>query len=533
MSGLAPFPRRVLVRHGTVVDGLSAQPRRADILVADGIIAAIDPQISPDPDVYEIDARGQYVTPGLIDVHIHAEAALLNDPVPVHLLSQGVTTVIIGQDGCSFSPGTGDTLDYMRRYFASVNGALPEGIYDGGSVADFLALFDGRVAVNVAYLVPHGNVRMEVMGPGDRLPTDAELARMTALLSDGLADGAVGLSTGLEYIPSQYASAHELALLCRPLVEAGGVFVTHMRGYGDAAVDALDEICSVASLTDVRMHISHLRGPARSLTAAIDDAADAGADISFDSYPYTATCTTLAATLLPSWAQEGGIETTKTRLTSGALRSAVHSILMAKGTQSPLRQVMISAVRPGPNEWTAGMRLGEASLVAKKNPAEFVCDLLLDEELNVGAIRFTADGDGFADENSRSLMKHGAHMGGSDGIFVGSHPHPRGWGAFARYLGTHVRELGDLSWTGAISHLASNPAQRFGLTNRGVLRQGASADIAVFDPTRIADMATYHEPKRLATGVSCVLINGIPALLDGKPTMRTPGRVLRRDGSSA
>jgi len=273
---------RLLVRGGDVVDGTGAEPRRADVLVIGGLVAEVgSPAARPGDTV--LDATGRLVLPGLIDAHSHADGAVFRPGIQQALLRQGVTTVIAGQDGVSYAPGDGE---WSSRYFAAINGPHPA--FTGGSVADLLAGYDGTVPLSVGYLVPAGTVRQSVMGMDASAPTPAQLAQMVAVVAEGLADGALGLSTGLDYVPGIFADAAELAALCAPVAAAGGLYVTHMRGgYETAAAVGLAEVSEICRASGVRAHVSHYHVDAADGIRLIDDLAARGADVSFDMYPYT------------------------------------------------------------------------------------------------------------------------------------------------------------------------------------------------------------------------------------------------------
>ena len=247
-----------MIRGGTVIDGSGDDARVADVAIAgDQIVRVGD---VPEPGRTELDAAGCLVTPGFLDAHVHGDAILFSERVHLAALHQGVTTFVLGQDGCSFAPGTPETVAYMSDYFAAVNGRLEDTA--PWSVRDFIGAFDGLSSVNVAYLAPHGNIRLNVVGTGSRPATDDELDAMRHQVENALDDGAVGLSSGLDYIPSRYADTDELVALCRPVADVGAIYVTHMRGYGARAAEGLREVAAIARASEVAAHVSHLLGEA-------------------------------------------------------------------------------------------------------------------------------------------------------------------------------------------------------------------------------------------------------------------------------
>jgi N-acyl-D-amino-acid deacylase len=515
----------LILKGGWVIDGSGALPYRADVAILENMIADVG-NLDAAKAARTLDVSNRYVVPGFIDAHVHGDLVLLADPIHENALRQGITTYIIGQDGSSFAPASPATLDYMKRYTAGFNVNPPGITHLWGSIDEYLACFDRRTAINVAYLIPNGNVRMEVMGLDPRPATDDELTAMKRLIHQGLDEGAIGLSSGLDYIPSRYADTRELTALCEPLVKENGVYVTHMRGYGPRAKVGMDEVFEIARDSGVPCHISHFSGPSELLLSLIDEGRGLGYDLTYDSYPYLAGSTILGMVALPPWVQEGGIEATIERLQKTATRERLESEWFSQPRDYSLVATTISMVKNPEWQWAEGLTVTAAAEQAKLTPGDFVCDILVATGMAVGVVVLRLDGRTEAD--LRAIMRHPAHMAGSDGIFGGGFPHPRGWGSFARYLGRHTRELGDYTWGEAITHLATHAARRFRLTDRGLIRAGFVADIAVFDPKTVCDKATYAAGRTLAEGVDHVLVNGRLALENGRPTGATPGRALRR-----
>ena len=535
----------VVIRGGMVLDGTAAPAFRADVGLSDGRVAAVG-SLAGAQGATEIDAAGRYVLPGFIDAHVHADAAVFDQDMQQAALRQGVTTVLLGQDGLSFAPASPATFDYVTRYFAPVNGPHPA--LDGTgpvSVADLLAGYDRRVPLNTAYLLPHGTIRYEVMGAARRAPADDELARMRALVERGLGEGATGLSTGLEYAPGSYAAVAELAALCAPVAAAGLPYVTHMRGYEASAASGMAEVVEIAQRSGVAGHVSHYHGPAGQLRALIDDALRAGVDLTFDSYPYVRGCTTLAMVTLPRWLPAADFDATLDALTDPGTAGRLDDDWSA-GDGELWDRITLSHVPADELRWAEGMKLSAAARRAGREPAVFCRELLVATRLEAGCVfghpaapasgeargsGETAHPELAAEQSMRALLRHPAQLVGSDGIYRGGHPHPRGWGAFARLLGRHVRELGDWTWEQAAVHMAGHTARRFGLSDRGLVRRGQAADIVVLDPATVGDRATYASPREPASGVEHVFVNGIQVLSGGAltPAARStsPGRVLR------
>ncbi|GAA0949031.1 N-acyl-D-amino-acid deacylase family protein [Nonomuraea longicatena] len=504
----------VIIRGGRVLDGTGAPPYPADVAIEGDRVAAVG-RLDGAQAEQELDATGRFVAPGFVDCHAHGDAAVFDPAVQLAALRQGVTTFVLGQDGLSFAPGSASTVAYATRYFTAVNGRLPaEGPL---TVAGLLDGYDRAVALNTAYLLPHGTIRYDVMGPASSRPTREELAAMRTRVERGLSDGAVGLSSGLEYLPGRYADAAELAALCAPL---GGLpYVTHMRAYGVNAAVGMAEVREIAERSGAAVHVSHLHGPAPVLLPLVENALTAGLDLTFDTYPYLRGSTILAMVVLPPSVPAAEVDRAIEMLAAPELDHWWDSL-----SDSWPRLTVSHA--PGA-AWAEGLTIVQAAERAGMAPADFCKRLLIDTRLEAGCVTARPDEGPEGEESVRRILRHPSHTGGSDGIYVGGHPHPRGWGAFARFLGRHVRELGDWTWQEAVVHLASHPARRFGLADRGLVRAGYAADLVVIDPMTVTDEATYAAPRALATGVDDVFVSGVQALAGGKLTGTVPGRALR------
>ncbi len=515
----------VLIRGGWLIDGGGGPPFLANVALLGAVVADVG-RLDGASGRIEIDASGLFVAPGFIDAHVHGDLMLLTDPVHRPALKQGVTTYILGQDGSAFAPASPATMDYMRRYTSGFNGN-PEGSgYDWSSVGEYLSRFDRSTSLNVAYLIPNGNLRLEVMGHDPRAATDEELAAMVRLVRQGMDAGAVGISSGLDYLPSRHADARELAALCRAIAPEDGVYVTHMRGYGPDAPIGMREVVEIAEASGVSAHISHLNGRADVLLPLIEAGRARGLDLTFDTYPYLAGSTILGMVSLPAWVQEGGIDATLGRLADRAVRDRLDRQWFSGPLPYPMEHTTLARIDAPPWKSFEGLTVAEAARRAGSPLGAFICDLLVANDLAVGIVGFRP-GDR-TEEDVRAILRHPAHMAGSDGIFRGAFPHPRGWGAFARFLGRHTRELGDYSWGEAVAHLSSHAARRFRLTDRGLVRPGFAADLAVFDPATVLDRSTYADGRREAEGMRHVIVNGTFVLKDGEATGALPGRALRR-----
>jgi N-acyl-D-amino-acid deacylase len=522
----------IVLRGGRVVDGTGNPWWRADVAITGDRIAAMGR-------LEQVEARqvvavcDMVVCPGFIDVHNHSEVVLLAEPEHHAKVRQGVTTELLAPDGLGVAPATPTSLAALRRLLAGWNGE-PEIGWDWESVAEFLARFDRQVAVNVAYMAPHGTVRLAVMGMASRPATTAELWAMTALVERCMRDGALGLSAGLSYAPAAFATTEELVALCRAVAPFGGFYCAHMRNHGAAIGPALEETIAIARQAGVPAHVNHLtvsyhvnRGRAPALLTLIDRARDAGLDVSMDVYPYLAGQTHLLG-LFPSWAQVGEPAEIRERLADLSLRERMRHELEEigcdglHGVPADWEALVIAGMRQTANEELVGMSLAEAARRRRRRPFDLACELLLDEDLAIGIILHIGD-----EENIRAVLRHPCSMIGSDGLLSGTRPHPRGYGTFPRLLGRYVRELGVLRLEECVRKMTSLPAQRLGLRDRGILRPGMAADLVVFDPQTIQDLADFEEPRRYPTGIPYVMVNGEWVIAEGTHTGARPGRALR------
>ncbi|MBD5786449.1 amidohydrolase family protein [Cellulosimicrobium terreum] len=526
-----------------VPDGGLSDP--VDVTITDGHVASLTPaagtaghRASGHDDARVLDADGRLALPGFLDAHVHGEAAVLDDDVQLAMLRQGVTGIVVGQDGVSYAPSPADAPHDAHRwasgYFAAINGEHPT--FHGGTVADLLATYDRTTRVNVGTLAPHGTIRYAVLGAQARAASTHERGLMVALLTAALDDGALGLSTGLEYVPAAYADEAELVALAGVAAARGLPHVSHMRGYEDRAGPAFAELVRIARASGVATHVSHYHGPADELLGYVDDARATGLDVTFDSYPYLRGCSILSMVTLPTWLPIADPDATVAALADPAVLDRLHREHLP-GLADLWPRVTLAAVptdgsggAPAPDlAWTEGMALPDVAARLGLSAADAALHLLVATRLRASCV--FAQPPTSSPASVRALLRHPAHMGGSDAIYApvggGGRPHPRGWGAFARFCSEHVRGLGDWTWHDAVEHLSAAPARRFGLAGRGSLAAGSVADVVLVDPHRVRDEATYERPRVPASGIEDVLVAGVPVLADGRLTDATPGRPLR------
>ncbi len=521
----------LVLRGGDVIDGRGGQRYAADVVIDGGRIVGLLTPGTPCA-AEALDVTGLAVAPGFIDMHAHSDLAVLADPDHLAKVAQGVTLEVVGQDGLGYAPVTDEAMTAMRSQLAGWNGE-PELDYSWRSVADYLARLDEGSPVNVATLVPHGTVRMAVMGTDPRPATEGELARIRRIVADGMRDGAMGMSSGLTYPPGMYASDDELVDALAPVREAGGYYCPHHRNYGSRVVEAYRDCLEVAGRAGVPLHLAHChinfpqnRGRAGEVLAAIDEALEAGQDVTLDSYPYLAGATYLAS-LLPGWTHAGGTAATLAHLQARESRSRLLHEIEVAGSDGhhgiPMDWATIAIASSKRNPWAVGRTVAELAAERGVEPGDLFCDLLVADELSTGCLVNVGN-----EENVRAVIRHRAHTVGTDGILVGERPHPRGWGSFPRLLGTYARELGLLTMEEVVEHATSRAARRLGLRDRGVLAPGYWADVVVFDPETVASPATYERPTLPPVGISHVFVNGEAVLRDGRRTGALPGRAVRR-----
>lgn len=516
----------VVITGARLVDGGGGPSRLGlDVGIRYGRIAAIGTGLSGRRTV---EADGLVLAPGFIDMHAHSDLALLADPAHTAKLAQGVTLEVVGQDGLSYAPVDETTLPQIRQAITGWNGDGADVDLNWRTVGGYLDRLDEGVALNAAYLVPHGAVRMLVLGWEDRPATEPEIGRMRQLVAEGLEQGAVGLSAGLTYAPGMYADDAELTALCEVLARYDGYFCPHHRSYGAGALTAYAQMIALCKASGCALHLAHAtlnfptnQGRSAELLGLLDAALADGVDLSLDTYPYLPGCTTLAA-LLPSWAAEGGPDATMDRLRDPASQLAIQHALEVTGSDGchgvPVdwRSVEVSGVADTRLSSWVGHRL---------ESFEQARTLLLDDRLGTTILQHVGD-----EENVQAIMRHRVHTGGSDGILRGGKPHPRAYGTFPRYLGVYVRELGVLSLEECVAHLTSRPAARLRLPDRGLVREGYRADLVLFDPDTVAAGATYAEPRTPPSGIPYVWVNGELAMEDGRRTQARAGRSVRRRG---
>jgi N-acyl-D-amino-acid deacylase len=526
----------LVVKDGLVLDGLGNPAAPADIGVSGHFIKAMG-KISASRGRAVIEAAGLIVAPGFIDAHDHTDVHLLVNPRAESSVHQGITTTVSGNCGSSPFPMASEIFEEAK--------AMLKKQYDVDltwrDIRGFFARLEEKgMALNYATFVGHGAIRGAAMGFNDRAPKPEELEKMKALVTENLRDGALGLTSGLEYTPGSFAQPDELVELCRIVARAGGVYATHMRDEGDRLLESLDETIDVAKKTGVSVQISHFKVayPANwnkisAAIAKIEAAKRDGLDIFCDRYPYIAGATSLDFNF-PMWARQGTTEEFLTRLKDpyqdAKLRAYVAKREKKLGSWD---KVVISHVLNDKNRRYEGKNILEASREAGKPPYEYMRDLLIEENDQVGMVIFM-----MKEENLKRILAHPLVGVGTDGEALAPYgplgrgkPHPRVYGTFPRVLGKYVREAKLVKLEEMVKKMTSMPARKFGLLKRGVLQAGNYADMVVFNPDKIIDKATWADPHQYPAGVSTVLINGEIVIDQEKHTGKLPGMILRKKDS--
>ncbi|MFQ6076772.1 MAG: amidohydrolase family protein [Candidatus Bathyarchaeia archaeon] len=532
----------ILIKNGRIVDGTGNPWFRADVAIKDGRITKIGRQNSPPADRV-LDAKALVVSPGFIDMHTHSDYPLLLNPKAESSVRQGVTTEVLGNCGYSCAPVSEATKELLEGNLLAY---IPEVAIDWHTIGEYLDRLEERgIAHNAATLVGHGTLRIAVMGLNSRLPNKEELEEMKALVAESMEGGAFGMSTGLVYAPGNSSNTEELVELCRVVAGYGGIYATHVRS---ERVEAVEEAIGIGEKAEVPVHLSHhptgtfiLRGKTEKTLKLVDEARARGAEVTCDLHPYLWGLTALTAAL-PGWAFEGGPEKMLERLRDPGIREELKKG-MAAGTSTVhqlIRRGLWDRILLGSSEGSpslVGKSFEEIASLRGTDPYDAVLDVLLAEGLGLQNAFILAET--YSEKDVRNVMVHPTSMIGADGFALAPYGplarfgfHPRSYGTFPRVIQEYVNEKGALTLEDGVRRMTSAPAQRLGLWDRGLVREGMWADIVVFDAERIEDRATYTEPSRYPAGIEHVLVNGEIVIMKGEHTGALPGRALRHTFSS-
>ena len=566
----------ILFANASIIDGSGSVPRyTASVLVRNGYIkqilrnsfsssepAELEKARTDGVRVIDCEAGKWTLTPGFIDMHAHSDLSLLHTPTHEAKITQGVTTEVIGQDGISYSPVDDAVMGRIRKQISGWNGNPtdpPEFFDQWRSVKQYLDVLDKqRIATNAAYLVPQGNLRIMVKGWDSSPATPDQLVAMKKLLAQCMEEGAVGMSSGLTYVPGMFASDDEIAELCAVVKQYGGYYCPHTRSYGKGARQAYADMINIAKKTGVRLHLTHATlnyeenaGRAEELISMINEAIASGVDISLDTYPYLPGSTTLSSTL-PSWVASAddklAVLNNSSQLARIKQQALVEGTDGCHGCTLDWNIIEISGVQDSSlASLYVGKTIAQIAKAQQEDPFDTYIEILKRDDFGSTILSHCGH-----EENVRRIMRHPRHTGGSDGILTSTKPHPRGWGTFPRYLGHYARDLpqgksrdiyhaqssdtyedvapetifeGGLEE--AVAHLTSRPASVLQVKDRGLIREGYRADMVLLQVESISDVGTFAQPRQPAKGIHTVLINGELAVNEGNPTGVRAGRTVR------
>src|SRR6202795_1993786 len=536
----ADLPFDLVITNGHIIDGTGSPWYSGDIGIRDGRIAAIG-NLSAAAHKRALDAKGRGVAPGFVDMLGQSEATILVDPRLPSKIYQGITTEITGEGGSAAPLNdaiiTADRAGYehykinpdwrtFRQYFARLG--------------------KQGMGINLASYVGATQVRRMVLGDADVQPTPEQLDKMKALVRDAMRDGAVGVSTSLMYAPAPYAKTEEIIALASEASKFGGIYATHMRNESDSVLESIDEAVRIGREAHIPVEIWHFKvagkanfGHMPELVARVDKARAEGVDVEADTYAYTAWFNSMSA-FVPAWAHDGGDAKLIERLKDPATRTRIRKDLETPSKDwdnewdeiSGPQDVMVSVVQNPALKKFQGQRLTDVAKAWNKDPMDTLFDLLIEDNAFTECAVFGMSEPDVSLALQQPWMSIDNDSSGTspEGILGEEHPHPRAYGTFPRILRKYVREEKKLTLEDAIRKFSALPAQRMRLTDRGVLKQGMYADIVVFDPETVRDLATFAEPNQLSQGMEYVLVNGVAVIDQGKMTGARPGKVLRGPG---
>jgi dihydroorotase/N-acyl-D-amino-acid deacylase len=537
----SPLPSRpfdVVIVGGHVVDGTGSPWYAADIGIRDGRIAAIG-RLSGVSARTTIDARGKIVAPGFIDMLGQSELTLLVDPHVPSKIFQGITTEITGEGG-SAAPLNDAIIkaDHVGYEHLKITP-------DWRTLAQYFARLEKQgIGINMATYVGATQVRRMILGDADKQPTADELARMKALVREAMQQGAIGVSTSLQYAPAPYAKTEELIALASEAATAGGVYATHMRSEGDAVMDALDEAIRIGRDAHIPVEIWHIKaagkqnwGRMKEIVARVEQARRDGVDVTADTYAYPAWFNSFSA-FVPPWAHDGGDEKLIERLKDPAMRARIRKDMLTPGgswdnewQEIPGPEaVQICVVQNPELKPLQGKTLADVAKLWNEDAIDTLFDILIKDHAYTEVAVFAMSEPDIALAVAQPWVAFDNDSQGTSptGLLGEEHPHPRAYGTFPRVIRKFVREDRLLRLDEAIRKMTSLPAQKMRLADRGVLKAGLWADVVVFDEDRLTDVATFEQPNQLSVGMEAVLVNGVPVIQNGKATNALPGKVLRR-----
>ncbi|WP_058484977.1 N-acyl-D-amino-acid deacylase family protein [Defluviitalea phaphyphila] len=523
------------IENAIIIDGSGEKSYKGSIAIQDDLIIGVGnvPDLTYD---IVIDAKGKVVSPGFIDTHSHSDLMVFEDPRILPKIMQGITTEVLGQDGISMAPLPEKYIDVWRRNISGINGYSDKIDWNYKTTKGYLKLlYNVKPGSNLCYLIPHGNVRMEVMGLDDRPATEQEIEKMKDVIRREMESGAIGMSTGLIYTPCTYANTKELIELCKAVKEYDGIFVTHQRSEGNNIIKSMEETFEIGEKSGVKIHFSHFKicskklwDKAEYLIEMIHKAEKEGISVSFDQYPYIAGSTTLGV-ILPPWVHDGGNDKLMERLKDPVEREKITEDIKTNTEWdnfidfAGFDKIFITSVTKKENEKFLGKSLLEIAEMQGKDPYNASYDLILDEQNSVGMVDYYG-----TEENVKLFIKCEEMNLCTDGLLGPGKPHPRVYGSFPRFLRKYYREEKIISLEEAIRKMTGKAADTFNLKKRGYLKKGYYADLVIFDPNTIADVATFENPIAFPVGIDYVFVNGIIEVENSNHTGKRNGSVIYR-----
>jgi len=536
----AQKPFDIIITHGHIIDGTGSPWYTGDIGIRDGRIAAIG-SLTSAPRTRTIDAQGKIVAPGFIDMLGQSELTILVDPRLPSKIFQGITTEITGEGG-SVAPLNDAIIQADKSGYDHYH-ITP----DWRTLRQYFARLEKQgMGINLATFVGATQIRRMVLGDADVQPTPQQLDQMKELVRQAMHDGAVGVSTSLMYAPAPYAKTEEIIALVAESAPFGGIYATHMRDESNSVLQSIDEAVRIGREAHVPVEIWHLKvagknnwGRMPEVVRRINQARAEGADIAADTYAYTAWFNDFSA-FIPQWAHDGGLAKMVERLKDPAARERIRKDMLTPSDawdnewqEIPGPEAILICVVHNPKLLPLqGKRLSEIAKRWNKDPMDTLFDLLIEDDgfTSVAVFGMSEPDVTLALQQPWVAINNDSSGASPEGILGEEHPHPRAYGAFPHILRKYVREEKNLTLEDAIRKFSALPAQRMRLTDRGVLKEGMWADVVVFDPETVKDIATFENPNQLSQGMEYVLVNGVAVIADGKMTGKLPGRVLRGAG---
>ena len=530
----SPVKYDVLISNGRIVDGSGSPAFRGDIGINADTIAIIG-NLKNTRGRIEIDAEGLAVSPGFINMLSWAVESLIEDGRSQSDIRQGVTLEVLGE-GESWGP----LNEKMKKALKEAQGDIKYEI-EWTTLGEYLEFLEKKgISTNIASFIGTATLRIYTIGFEDRPPTRIELDSMKLLLRQAMEEGAVGVSSALEYVPASFAGPDELTALCKVTAEYDGMYISHIRNEGDYLLESLDELINVAEEANIRSEIYHFKQVGKSnwdkldkAVRKIDSARSAGLHITADMYNYIASSTGFDI-IMPDWVQEGGFNDWVARLRDPEIRKKISPLIRDAILQKTgsAEKVLIIGFNNDTLKYLTGKTLAEVAEIRKKSPEETVMDLVIQDGSRIGVVYFSMSEDNIRKQIALPWMTFCSDGASSapEGVFLKSSTHPRAYGNFARLLGKYVREEKVISLEEAIRKLTSLPAGNLKIRKRGAIKAGFYADLAIFDPETIRDNATFETPQKYSTGMVHVFVNGVQVLKDGEHTGAMPGRVVRGPG---